>query len=703
MSPRHDALLDEIARLEVIVTDSVMEALALENNLIKQRIAALQHPAARRQELSLPAADDERGVSRACWWRAASREDGDFYAGPFLPAKLGAAHDGAVAPAVRHPLVQRGDHRPARRGRASSTTSSAASRPCVAEICTRGAHTARRWRTRGCCSKGAPTSWPTTLRDRMADASGGRALRGGGAAARRDAHRADACAIGSRRWRPPQLGDRDVFGLKVGPSGGVDPGVSRCAADASSSGSELATDAGARGRRRRRRRCSAALAQFYERARAAAGDQTCPSASKTTRRWRQWLSARAGRRVRILVPQRGDRRALVELATRNAELSYRTRFNEITARALRGASRRCAAVLDLPSLPRRIECFDISTIQGSETVASMVVLRGRPDEEDRTTGSSGIRHSCRTKGPGRFRRDARGGAAALSQAVLEAGGPFPDLIVIDGGTRAGVGGLRGARVRSGLGKPRWRWASPSARSCWFTRDRPEPIVLAENDPALLLVQRIRDEAHRFAVTFHRKARSMRDLRSELDDVPGVGPRRRQALLRALGSLVGVRRATQRGADAVWSGPKVCARPSSTTLRGRCTWYAFIIACMPPAHPYPEPRAVSGMRPTGRLHLGHLVGALKNWVALQDQHDCFYFVADWHALTSDYADTAGRSPPTPSTTRPTGWPPASIRSGARSSSSRWCPSTPSCYLLLLDGHADSVARARADVQGTASSS
>ena len=84
-----------------------------------------------------------------------------------------------------------------------------------------------------------------------------------------------------------------------------------------------------------------------------------------------------------------------------------------------------------------------------------------------------------------------------------------------------------------------------------------------------------------------------------------------------------------------------------------------------------------MRPTGKLHLGHLVGALQNWVALQEQYDCFYFVADWHALTSDYADTAQLVASTRSTTWPTGLPPASIPERARSSCSRWCPSTPSC--------------------------
>jgi excinuclease ABC subunit C len=132
--------------------------------------------------------------------------------------------------------------------------------------------------------------------------------------------------------------------------------------------------------------------------------------------------------------------------------------------------------------------------------------------------------------------------------IMEDGGPFPDLILIDGGkgqlTAAyealeaiGLANL----VAVGIAKK---------EELLFLRDRPEPVVLAENDPALLLIQRIRDEAHRFAVTFHRKARSMRDLRSELDAVPGIGPRRRRALLTAFGSLAGVRRATREELDAV---------------------------------------------------------------------------------------------------------------------------------------------------------
>jgi excinuclease ABC subunit C len=100
----------------------------------------------------------------------------------------------------------------------------------------------------------------------------------------------------------------------------------------------------------------------------------------------------------------------------------------------------------------------------------------------------------------------------------------------------------------------WRSGIAKREELLFTRDRQEPIVLAENDPALLLIERIRDEAHRFAVTFHRKARSMRDLRSQLDDVPGIGPRRRRALLTKFGSLAGVRRATREELEMV-VGPK----------------------------------------------------------------------------------------------------------------------------------------------------
>jgi excinuclease ABC subunit C len=240
------------------------------------------------------------------------------------------------------------------------------------------------------------------------------------------------------------------------------------------------------------------------------------------------------------VPQRGDKRAMVELATRNAELSYRTRFNEITA-AHFDALETLRVELALPAIPRRIECFDISTIQGSETVAAMVVC-----EDGRMKRSEYRKFRIRGLRTVSFGSDDFAAMREVVQrryrAVLETGGPFPDLIVIDGGKgqlsaayealeSIGLANL----VAVGIAKK---------EELLYTRDRQEPLALVESDPALLLIQRIRDEAHRFAVTFHRKARSMRDLRSELDAIPGIGANRRRALLSTFGSLAGVRRATR---------------------------------------------------------------------------------------------------------------------------------------------------------------
>src|SRR5207248_6363990 len=132
--------------------------------------------------------------------------------------------------------------------------------------------------------------------------------------------------------------------------------------------------------------------------------------------------------------------------------------------------------------------------------------------------------------------------------LLELGGPFPDLILIDGGKgqlTAAYDALEALGLRNLVGV-----GIAKKEELLYTRDLVDPIALAPNDPALLLLQRIRDEAHRFAVTFHRRARSMRDLRSELDHVPGIGPRRRRTLLTTFGSVAGVRRATREELAAV---------------------------------------------------------------------------------------------------------------------------------------------------------
>jgi len=264
-----------------------------------------------------------------------------------------------------------------------------------------------------------------------------------------------------------------------------------------------------------------------------------------------WLTQHAGRKVRIFVPVRGTKKGMMELAHRNAALGYRQRF-DANATANYDALESLQAALRLPKLPRRIDCFDISTIQGSETVASMVVCeegRMRPSEYRKFKIKKDFASPQARKPAGPQDQVFLDDFAAMEQVVrrryskvLENGGPFPDLIVIDGGKgqlnaayaaleMVGLSNL----VAVGLAKK---------EELVFTRDSMEPLALDTHGNALRLLQRIRDEAHRFAITFHRQSRKKRDLQSELDVVPGIGLRRRKTLLTAFGSLSGVRRASR---------------------------------------------------------------------------------------------------------------------------------------------------------------
>ena len=541
LSPRHDALLEEIAGVEVIVTDSVMEALALENNLIKQRVP--KYNILLRDDKNYPYLQltTSESFPRMMVARRVERGD-DFYAGPFLPAKLARR-----TMTLSHRLFgirscnevitgQRG--RPCLEYDIKRCIA-----PCVAEICSEEQYGVAVANAQ-LLLEGRNDELMTTLRGRMAEASG--AERYEEAAQLRDAMRTvQTLRDRQQKVATAELGDRDVFGLKVGPSGGAIQ-IFAMRGGRVVERVELATDPGGVAGSDADV-LQAALQQFYE-GRVPPSEVHLPVEIDDREAIEAWLSARADRRVKVSVPQRGDKRALVELATRNAELSYRTRFNEITA-AHFDALETLRAILGLPVIPRRIECFDISTIQGSETVASMVVC------EDGRMKKSEYR-KFRIKGAGGHDpRPLHDDFAAMREVVLrryrkilEEGGPFPDLILIDGGKgqlSAAYEGLEqiglGNLVAVGLAKK---------EEVLFTRDQSQPLVLAESDPALLLSQRIRDEAHRFAVTFHRKARSMRDLRSELDQVPGIGPRRRRALLTHFGSLAGVRRATREELDAV---------------------------------------------------------------------------------------------------------------------------------------------------------
>ena len=549
LSPRHDALLDEIARVEVIVTDSVMEALVLETNLIKQR--SPRYNILLRDDKNYPylRLTTSEAFPRILVARSVEKT-GDFYAGPFMPTKLarrtmtlshrvfGIRSCNEVITGTRgRPCLEYDIKR--------------CLAPCVADICTEEQYGVAVANTK-LLLEGRNDELIERLRDGMQSAADQERFEE--AAQLRDALR----TVQTLRDRQQKVatvaqGDRDVFGLKVGPSGGAIQ-VFQVRGGRVVERVELGTDPGAIAGDESDI-LQAALMQFYD-IRVPASEINLPTAIEDVEAMEELLSMRAGRKVRIVVPQRGDKRALVELATRNAELSYRTRFNETTA-AYFDALETLRSRLNLPAIPRRIDCFDISTIQGSETVASMVVCEdGRMKKSEyrkfrvrglRTTDPESRASSPESRIPDDFAA-MREVVQRRYRAVLEAGGPFPDLILIDGGKgqlsaayealeQIGLANL----VAIGIAKK---------EELLFTRDQMEPLVLDEHDPALLLLQRIRDEAHRFAVTFHRKARSMRDLRSELDAVPGIGPRRRRALLTKFGSLAGVRRATREELEQV---------------------------------------------------------------------------------------------------------------------------------------------------------
>jgi len=347
-------------------------------------------------------------------------------------------------------------------------------------------------------------------------------------------------------WRnkleAPSPGDRDVFGLKAGPSGGVVE-VFQMRRGRVADRVELVTDpmrehgqllqAGDMGERAL---LETALQQFYaDRVAAPEVHTAIALASEEANALEAWLSERAGRRVRVLTPKRGDKRGLLDLAMRNAAMAYHAHFGDAGVTAFE-ALETLRVLLALPALPRRIECFDISTFQGRETVASMVVaVEGRMKKAEY--------RKFRIKGP------ALDDFAAMQevvvrryQRVLEQGGPFPDLIVIDGG-KGQLSAAYAALEELGLANL-VAVGIAKKEELLFTRDRDDGLRLAESDPGLLLIERVRDEAHRFAVTFHRRARTMRDLRSDLDRIPHIGPRRRRLLLTTFGSVTGVRRATR---------------------------------------------------------------------------------------------------------------------------------------------------------------
>ena len=259
------------------------------------------------------------------------------------------------------------------------------------------------------------------------------------------------------------------------------------------------------------------------------------------------LTEAAGHRVEILNPQRGQKHAFLELVENNAKHSFTQRF-----RVLRPSSKTIAdaleSALSLPEPPKRIESFDISHIQGSDTVASMVVW------EDGTMKKSAyrkfiIRGEAMPEGSEKSLGILRDDFASMREAVerryrrlQEESKPMPSLILIDGG----IGQLHAAAAALDeleiINQPMASIAKKEEILYVLGRED-EPVVLERHSPVLHLIQQIRDETHRFAVTFHRQRRSSRRLRTALTEIPGIGDRTAQKLLRRFGSVTRLRQLT----------------------------------------------------------------------------------------------------------------------------------------------------------------
>ena len=281
----------------------------------------------------------------------------------------------------------------------------------------------------------------------------------------------------------------------------------------------------------------------------------------------KWLRTKRQGAVQIHVPQRGEKRKLVEMVAQNAEQG----LEQLTIRRIHESTNNHKAMdelqeaLSLPTLPKRIECYDISNIQGTNSVGSMVVFEdGRPRTSDyrrfKVKSVAGVDDysMMREVLTRRFKRlsesrkkesgAAENGADVQPATNGQAWGVVPDLVIIDGG-KGHLGAALQVFLELGINDiPLSSLAKENEEL--FVPYVKDPIIMPQNSQGLFLVQRVRDEAHRFAITYHRERRSKGSVKSTLDLVPGVGPKRKRMLIRRFGSVKGIREASLEDIAAV---------------------------------------------------------------------------------------------------------------------------------------------------------
>ena len=536
--PRLSAMLEEARDVEVVITDTEAEALLLENNWIKKRrprYNILLRDDKTYPYLKLTLADEYPRIT----FTRRIRNDGAEYFGPYLPG-------GLARKAIK--LVQKLFELRVCRIEIDGSLPrpclyydmKRCLGPCVSGLTTKQAYDEAVREARLFLS-GRNEQLVRRLRRAMEEAAG--RLEFEEAARLRDVM-AEVEAVSERRkLSSVRREDVDIYGVHVrGGNAAVAVLVMR-------SGQVLdRRELFWEGRQEvsEERLLSELLPQIYDRTTFIPKEIHLPLPVEGEAALAEWLSERKGERVYIRLPSRGTKAQRIALAKRNAELAFRRRFRGDGPDS--DALAELRDLLELSEIPRCIEGFDVSNLQGGQTVASLVVWEeGRMRKKDyRSFNIRGL------KGPDDF--------AALRQAVercyrrrLEQLGTMPDLILIDGG-RGQLNAALEALATLGVEETPLVALAKRQEEIYLP-ERPDPLRLERSLPGLKLLQRIRDEAHRFALSRHRRRRSARALASALDRLPGIGPRRKKLLLRRFGSLQGVRGAALEEIQEVL-GPRV---------------------------------------------------------------------------------------------------------------------------------------------------
>jgi excinuclease ABC subunit C len=570
MDAKTGSLVREIADLETIVVDNEREALALENNLIKRyhpKFNVLLRDDKTYPYIKFTAAEKYPRV----YFTRRIKKDGSLYFGPYFPAGLARRilqfiHKRFLVPSCTVDLT-RNHPRPCLQYYIKRCQG-----PCVSGLTTDEQY-AEAARDARMFLEGRRHDLMKSLEERMAAAAEQELFEQ--AAAYRDLLRTLEDIEERQRIAAAQGDDTDVFAYYAEP-----PLVS----------ANLFHLRGGRVVDRREfywedleefdphEFVPSLLKQFYLDAEYLPKAIHVPIDFEDRALLEEALTEQAGHKVEIFTPQRGSKRAFLDLVENNAKHSFEQRFRVLkpTSKAIGEAVQNA---LNLLEEPRRIESFDISHMQGTDTVASMVVwedgrmkkseyrkfiIRGDQGQANGSSVSSGS--PLPVLGQNDDFASMREAVTRRYRRVLEEKRPMPSLILLDGG----IGQLHAAaQALESLQIINQPTASIAKKEeiLYILGQEDEPCILDRHSPVLHLIQQIRDETHRFAVSFHRQRRGKRQTKTALSDIPGVGPRTSQKLLREFGSIANVRRAGKEKLSRVVS-PKV-AEAILTHLEAEC--------------------------------------------------------------------------------------------------------------------------------------